>query len=217
MITQAQLRRVVPTLKKERVDEFVASFNMWAVHFGIDNPRRVVHYLAQVFHESGALSATSENLNYSAKELLRTFPKYFKTRAIAEQYARKPVAIANRVYANRMGNGDEASGDGWKYRGRGYIGLTGKSMYRLFTKFDLCTEDVEANPDAVARYPLNQVASMWFWEKYGLNEVADQDNGINSMTIVERITKKVNGGTNGIASRKYYYRKFAREFGLKRN
>lgn len=215
MITQAQLKRVVPTLGKEAVDEFVASFNMWAVHFGIDNPKRVLHYLAQVFHESGALSATSENLNYSTGGLLRTFPKYFKTRAIAKQYAHKPQMIANRVYANRMGNGDEASGDGWKYRGRGVIGLTGKSMYKLFTEFDLCTEDVVNNPDAVAKFPLNQTASMWFWERYGLNEIADQDDGINSMTIVERITLKVNGGTNGIASRKYYYRKFLKEFGLK--
>lgn len=215
MITQAQLCRVVPTLKKERVDEFVASFNMWAVHFGIDNPKRVVHYLAQVFHESGALSATSENLNYSAKRLLRTFPKYFKTRGIADWYAHKPQMIANRVYCNRMGNGDEASGDGWKYRGRGFIGLTGKANYADFAHFDLCTEDVVTNPDAVAKFPLNQVASMWFWERYGLNETADQDDGgKGGEAVVDRITLKVNGGTNGIASRKYYYRKFKREFGL---
>ena len=214
MITQAQLKRVVPTLGKEAVDEFVASFNMWAVHFGIDNPKRVVHYLAQVFHESGALSATSENLNYSASGLLKTFPKYFKTKAVAEQYAHKPQAIANRVYGNRMGNGDEASGDGWRYRGRGFIGLTGKENYANFARFDLCTEDIVKNPDAVARFPLNQVASMWFWQRYGLNELADQDNGTNGEAVVDRITKKVNGGTNGIASRKNYYKQFKKEFGL---
>lgn len=213
-ITQSQLLRAVPNTNRKNLDAFVASFNMWAIHFGIDTPARVVHYLAQVFTESGALSATSENLNYTASGLLRTFPKYF-SKTTAEQYAHKPEAIANRVYGNRMGNGNETSGDGWKYRGRGYIGLTGKYNYEDFNGYDLCTEDIMKKPDKVAEYPLNQICAMWFWEKYKLNDLADRDDGkLIGESLVESITKKVNGGYNGLADRKYYYRRFKKEFGL---
>lgn len=193
----------------EAIDEYVASFNMWAVYFGVDTPQRIAMYLAQTFHESALCKRTEENLNYSADGLLKTFPKYFKTRDIAEAYARKPEKIANRVYANRMGNGNEASGDGWKYRGRGYIMLTGKSNYEQFSKYDLCTKDVMKNPDSVAKYPLNQVCSMWFWEKNNLNEIADTED-------VDKATKVINGGTNGLSDRKLLYRRFAREFGIKK-
>ena len=214
-ITQAQLLRAVPNVNKKNLDAFVASFNMWATHFGIDTPARIAHYLAQVFTESGALSATSENLNYSAQGLLKTFPKYFKTADLAQQYAHHPQKIANRVYGNRMGNGDESSGDGWKYRGRGYIGLTGKYNYKDFNSYDLCTEDIIKNPDKVANFPLNQICAMWFWEKYQLNDIADQDDGkLIGESLVEKITKKVNGGYNGLGDRKYYYRRFKKEFGL---
>ena len=214
-ITQAQLMRAVPNLNKSKVDEFVASFNMYAVHFGLTTKQRIVHYLAQVFTESGALTATSENMNYSAQRLMQVWPSRFRTVAFAQQYAHNPEKLANYVYANRMGNGDEASGDGWKYRGRGYIGLTGRRNFAHFNDFDLCTEDVIKHPDKVADYPLNQLCALWFWEKYGLNALADTDDGgTMGEQVVERITMKVNGGLIGISQRKYYYRRFAKEFGL---
>lgn len=215
VITQANLLRAVPNLNKARLNEFVASFNMYAVHFGINTPKRVAHYLSQVFTESGALSSTSENMNYSAQRLMQVWPSRFKTLEIANQYAHNPEKLANNVYANRMGNGSEASGDGWKYRGRGYIGLTGREQYQKFNSYDMCTADVMRNPDKVSEYPLNQVSAMWFWERQKLNGIADQDDGGKiGETIVERITKKVNGGQIGISDRKYYYRRFKREFGV---
>lgn len=214
IITQANLLRAVPETNKARLDEFVASFNMYAEVFGINTSKRVCHYLAQIYCETGALKATSENLNYSSEGLLKTFPKYFTTQQ-AKEYAHQPMRIANRVYANRMGNGDEESGDGWRYRGRGFIGLTGKEQYSNFNKYDLCTSDVMLDPDSVSEYPLNQLCAMWFWERYKLNEIADRDDGGTiGESIVERITKKVNGGLTGISARKFYYRRFRKEFGV---
>lgn len=193
----------------EALDEFVASFNMWAVYFGVDTPQRVAMYLAQTFHESALCKRTEENLNYSADGLLKTFPKYFKTRGIAEAYARKPQKIANRVYAYRMGNGNEASGDGWKYRGRGFIQITGKSNYQLFMKGDWCEKDVVKEPDLLSKFYYNQLASLWYWNSRGLNTLADSER-------IEDITRRINGGLNGIADRKLLYRRFAKEFGIKK-
>lgn len=194
----------------EKIDEYVASFNMWAVHFEINDPKRIAAYMAQTFHESNKLKATEENLNYSADGLLKTFKKYFKTPEIAAAYARQPQKIANRVYANRMGNGNEASGDGWRYRGRGYIQITGKTNYQLFMKGDWCSEDVVKNPDLLAKFYLNQVASMWFWQSRGLNQLADYESNF------EEITRRINGGYNNMADRKLLYRRFCREFGIKK-
>lgn len=188
-ITQAQLLRAVPNLYKPRLDEFVASFNMYAVHFGINDTKRVVHYLSQVFHESGALRYVEELASGAA----------YDTGRLAE----------------RLGNTPEKDGDGQRYKGRGYIQLTGTANYRNFNESDLCTEDVLEHPEKVAQYPLNQVASMWFWERNKLNTLADQDDGGSiGEQIVEKITRKVNGGLNGISERRYYYRRFKKEFGL---
>lgn len=215
VITQAQLLRAVPETNKARINEFVAAWNMFSVPFGMTSPKRVVHALAQIYCESGALNATSENLNYSAQRLMQVWPSRFKSLAMAEQYAHNPQKLANLVYANRMGNGNEASGDGWKYRGRGFIGLTGKEQYEKFNRYDLCTEDVLLNPDKVAEYPLNLVSALWFWETHKLNDIADLDDGGKiGESIVERITKKVNGGYTGLSERKFYYRRFRREFGV---
>lgn len=206
IITQSQLLRAVPELYKPRLDEFVASLNQWAVSFGIDSPLRIAHYLAQVIFESQYLKRTDENLNYSADGLLKTFPRYFNE-AQAREYARKPERIANRVYASRMGNGPEASGDGWRYRGRGYIMLTGRENYERFAKSDVCTADVVRQPDALLRFPLNQVVAGWFWETNGLNALADRDD-------CEAITRRINGGTNGLADRKFLLRRLKKEFGI---
>lgn len=211
MINQFQIRQAVPEVDEGRLNEFVASFNMWAIHFGIDSPKRIAHYLAQVMTESGALRYTVENLNYSKEGLLSTFPKYFNALNVSA-YARNPQKIANRVYANRMGNGSEGSGDGYRYRGRGFIQLTGLDNYKAFAKSECCTEDVVQYPDKVANYYLNQVSSMWYWEKNKLNDIADKDDGKNGEEIVRQITRKVNGGSNGLAQRKEYYRKFKKVF-----
>ena len=207
IITQSQLLRAVPELYKPRLDEFVASLNQWAVSFGIDSPLRMAHYLAQVIHESQYLKRTDENLNYSADGLLKTFGRYF-TSETAREYARQPERIANRVYASRMGNGPEASGDGWRYRGRGFIMLTGKENYERFNQSDVCTEDVIRKPDEVMKFPLNQVVAGWFWEQHDLNALADADDA-------DAICRKINGGTNGLADRKFLLRRFKKEFGIK--
>jgi len=210
-ITQFQIRQAVSSVDDAALNSFVASFNMWAVHFGIDTPKRVAHYLAQIMTESGALKYTVENMNYSREGLLSTFPKYFTVSNVGP-YVRNPEKIGNRVYANRMGNGSEGSGDGYRYRGRGYLQITGREQYVAFSKCDCCTEDVVRYPDKVASYFLNQVSALWYWKKSGLNELADKDNGSNGEEIVRQITRKVNGGTNGLAQRKEYYRKFKKVF-----
>ena len=207
VINQSQIRRAVPDVCREELDSFVASFNMWAVHFGIDSPKRAAHFIAQVMAETGALRSMTENMNYSRIGLLKTFPKYFND-ANVSFYARNPERIGNRVYANRMGNGSEGSGDGYRYRGRGMLQLTGRQNYEAFNKSDCCTEDVVRFPDKVASYYLNMVSALWFWQRNKLNEMADNDNGTNGEEIVRQITRKVNGGTNGLSERKAYYRKF---------
>jgi putative chitinase len=173
-----------------------------ASKFGINTPLRVAHFLAQCGHESGGFRVTQENLNYSAKGLNGIFRKYFPTEAAAAAYARQPQKIANKVYANRMANGSEASGDGYKFRGRGYIQLTGRDNYTQFGK--AIGVDIPSNPDLVAsKYALASAA--WFWSKNGLNKLAD--NGASD-TVVTSITKRVNGGTIGLADRIKHFKEY---------
>lgn len=163
--------------------------------FQINTPLRLAHFLAQCAHESGNFKFTQENLNYSAEGLQKVFKKYFPNEILAKQYERKANTIANRVYANRMGNGDEASGDGSKYKGRGYIQLTGKTNYAAFDK--VVEENILENPDLVAtKYPL--LSAAWFWDSRKLNAIADKGA---SDAVVTSITKLVNGGTHGLADR----------------
>ena len=163
--------------------------------FGIDGPLRLSHFLSQCAHESGNFKFVKENLNYSADGLRKIFPKYFPTIEAANKYARQPEKIANKVYGSRMGNGDEASGDGFKFRGRGYIQLTGKDNYTAFDKF--VDDDILANPDLVAtKYPLTSAA--FFFHKNKLWEVCDRGH---SDDVVTAVTKRVNGGTHGLADR----------------
>jgi putative chitinase len=173
-----------------------------ASKFGINTPLRVAHFLAQCGHESGGFKVTSENLNYSAKGLAGIFKKYFPTEAAATPYARQPQKIANKVYANRMANGSEASGDGYKFRGRGYIQLTGRDNYTQFGK--AIGEDIASNPDKVSsQYAL--LSAAWFWSKNGLNKLADGGAGD---TVVTSITKRVNGGTIGLADRIKHFKEY---------
>jgi len=160
--------------------------------FRIDTPLRLAHFLAQCDHESGGFKAVSENLNYSADRLLKIFPKYFKSLNEARTYHRQPEKIANRVYASRMSNGGITSGDGWRYRGRGYIQLTGRGNY---SKFDAFVEDkIIENPDLVAtKYPL--LSAAWFWHNNKLNLIADR--GTNR-DVITQVRRRVNGGTIGL-------------------
>jgi len=173
-----------------------------AARFGITTPLRLAHFLAQCGHESGGFRATQENLNYSAKGLCGIFRKYFPSVTVAMQYERKPEKIANKVYANRMGNGNEASGMGWKYRGRGYIQLTGFENYKSFDA--TVPEDIVANPDLVAtKYALASAA--FFFKKNGLWAICDKGAGMDTVTAV---TKRVNGGTIGLADRQKHFNEF---------
>jgi putative chitinase len=167
--------------------------------FEINTALRLAHFLAQCGHESGNFKLTQENLNYSGKGLLATFSKYFNAET-AILYERKPEKIANVVYANRMGNGDKASGDGYKFRGRGYIQLTGHDNYAAFGK--AIGEDILASPDLIAtKYPLASAA--WFWNKNKINAIAD---GGATSEVVAKVTRKVNGGVIGLDDRiKHFY------------
>ena len=171
--------------------------------YNIKNPLHLAHFLAQIGHESGNFQYVSENLNYSADGLRKIFPKYFSDNVVAMKYARNSEAIASRVYGNRMGNGDEASKEGFKFRGRGYIQLTGKANYQAFS--DFIKEDCVANPDLVStKYPMD--SAIWFFDKNKLWDICSKGAGDD---VVTAVTKRVNGGTHGLADRiakfKLYY------------
>ena len=169
--------------------------------FKINTPLRVAHFLAQCGHESANFKAVTEGLNYSAKALSSTWPKRFPPE-IAGQYERNPEKIANRAYCDRMGNGPESSGDGWKYRGRGFIQLTGKVNYEAFKKF--VPDDVVANPDLVAtKYPL--LSAAWYWNSRSINAACDLGA---TREAVEKVTKLVNGGLIGIDDRQKHFDEF---------
>jgi len=173
-----------------------------AKKFEINTPLRLAHFLAQCGHESGGFRATQENLNYSASGLKGIFGKYFKEAGLAESYQRNPQKIASRVYGGRMGNGPESTGDGYKFRGRGYIQLTGKDNYTAFGK--AINEDMTANPDKVAsHYAL--LSAAWFFNKNGLHKIADQGS---TDAVVTSITKRVNGGTIGLADRIKHFKEY---------
>ena len=178
-----------------------------AAKFGITSNLRLAHFLAQCALESANFTATVENLNYSAQRLLQVFPKYFKPPVDVNAYARNPQKIGSRVYANRMGNGDEASGDGFKFRGRGYIQLTGRNNYQSFTNH--IGEDCVANPDLVATtFPL--ASAGFFFNSNNIWAICDQGA---SDAVVTSVTKRVNGGTHGLAERLQNFKKFRAALG----
>ena len=192
----------ISKLKGQIPDNVYGEIQSVMYKFKIDSILRLSHFLSQCAHESGGFKLTTENLNYSVKGLLTVFPKYFKQQGLAEAYARKPEMIASHVYANRMGNGNDGSGEGWKYRGRGYIQLTGKSNYTAFDKF--VDDDIINNPDLIAKkYPL--LSAAWFFDKNGINLVSDKGA---TDDVVKSVTKRVNGGYNGLADRQKYFDKY---------
>ena len=186
----------IQKLKGHVPDAVIAQLPDTMTKFGIDTPIKLAHFLAQAGHESGGFKAVNENLNYGAKGLLGIFKKYFPTEAKALEYERKPEKIANLVYGGRMGNGPEASGDGYKYRGRGYIQLTGKDNYTAFAK--AIGDDCVGNPDLVAtKYPLASAA--WFFTRCLAKCTDASDEAITA------VTKCVNGGVIGIDDRKRHF------------
>jgi putative chitinase len=191
----------IESLKGHIPDSVLAQIPSVMEKFAINTPLRLCHFLAQTGHESGGFKITKENLNYSAERLQVIFKKYF-TADSAKEYERKPQKIANIVYANRMGNGNQASGDGFRFCGRGYIQLTGKDNYAAFDKS--VEEDILANPDLVAtKYPL--LSAAWFWSKNGLNAIADQGA---TDEVITKATKKINGGVIGLEDRKKHFKEF---------
>jgi len=189
-------------LKGHIPDGVIAQLPDTIAKFELNTPLRLAHFLAQAGHESGGFKAVNENLNYGAKGLLGIFKKYFPTEEKAKLYERKPEKIANLVYGSRMGNGPEASGEGWKFRGRGYIQLTGKDNYKAFDA--VVAESIIDNPDLVAtKYPL--LSAAWFFHKNGLHKIADQGA---TDAVVTSVTKRVNGGTIGIADRIKHFKEY---------
>lgn len=197
MITVDILQKICPKTKRNVLETYALPLHEVAEYYDMYvNPKRAAAFLAQVAHESGGFNFVKENLNYSAKGLMTTFKKYFPTEELAKQYERQPAKIADRVYANRMGNGPEGSGDGYKFCGRGLIQLTGKNNY---TKF---AEDLGISVDETVAYletPAGAVSSAgWFWDNNNLNQYCDKDDFVT-------LTKRINGGTIGLADRQHHY------------
>ena len=196
-ISQEQLAQILPG--NPYLDHWCEALNKILPDYDINTPQREAAFLAQCAHESGNFTALQENLNYRAVTLRKVFPKYFPTDAIAEQYASQPnkaELIANRVYANRMGNGDEASGDGYRYCGRGLIQLTGKSNYQAFAdSIEMKIEDV---PAFLETFEGAVQSAAFFWESNNLNQYADKDD-------ILTMTKRINGGTIGLEDRIKHY------------
>jgi putative chitinase len=203
VITYAQIKKLFPNAKDPVVNALASSQDMLASKYEINSGLRLAHFLGQCAHESGGFQVTEENLNYSADGLAKIFPRYFRDKNTNE-YARQPEKIANLVYANRMGNGDTGTGDGYRFRGRGLIQLTGKDNYSAFASNSGITLD-----EAVAYMstPPGEVESAaWFWHKNGLNALADKDD-------VTGVTKRVNGGTIGLDERQHFTQEFKEVLG----
>jgi putative chitinase len=189
ILTLDQLRQMV---NNRHIAHWYESLEQLLPDYDINTPQRIAHFIAQCAHESGNFVFIRENLNYSAQGLMNTFKKYFPTLELAQQYQRQPERIANRVYANRMGNGDEASGDGWRYCGRGLIQLTGKDNYTFFAgSLDI---PVEEAAEYLATFEGAAQSACWFWEQNNLNRFADAND-------VKGLTRAINGGFIGLEDR----------------
>lgn len=193
MITSDLLKECYPQATPQACEAFAEPLAAACDEFEINTPQRLAAFLAQIGHESGNLRFVKENLNYSAQGLRKTFPKYFPTDDVATQYQRNPEAIANRVYANRMGNGSESSGDGWRYRGRGLIQLTGKDNYmKCMKELNIGDPGYFETPEGASR------SAGWFWSSRKLNAEADVGD-------IRKMTKLINGGFIGLEDRIKHY------------
>ena len=194
ILSKAQLAQIIKG--NPYIDHWYEALEQALPDYDINTPERVAAFMAQTAHESGEYRAIKENLNYRAASLRKVFPKYFPTDELANAYAQKPEKIANRVYANRMGNGPEESGDGYRYCGRGLIQLTGKSNYQAFA------DSIEITPEEVSEFLATFEGAVqsacWFWEANNLNQWADKSD-------ILTLTKRINGGTIGLEDRKKHY------------
>ena len=200
-LVTVDLLRCVTT--PEMAEKWVDAISATCVRFDINTPLRVAGFVSQIAHESNGFRATVEDLHYRASSLMAVWPSRFPNLDVANAYAMKPEKIANRAYCDRMGNGDEASGDGWKYRGRGLIQLTGKDNYAAFAM--KCDNEALTKPDLVAETDLAAESAGWFWSTRNLNNYADEGN-------VEGMTRRINGGTNGLDDRQARYDKLMSYF-----
>ena len=205
MITPDNFKAIIPDVNWNSAQQYINLFDTILPQYDIDTPLRKAHFLAQVAHESGGFRFVSENLNYSAKALYGVFRKYFPTMDIANQYARNPEKIANKVYANRMGNGPETSGDGWNYRGRGLIQLTGKLNYQTLS--ETVGQDFISNPEKVSEPEWALTSACWYWQKRKINRYADTDD-------IHMVTKLINGGYNGLQSRQHFLEEFKKLYNV---
>lgn len=201
-ITPEQLNQIIPG--NPHIEHWCHALNLLLPDYEIDTPQRVAAFIAQCAHESGNFRFLKENLNYRAVTLRKVFPKYFPDDATAEAYAMKPEAIANRVYASRMGNGDEASGDGFRYCGRGLIQLTGKHNYTAFA--DSIDTPVAEIPEFLSTFEGAVQSACWFWETNNLNVQADAGD-------IKTMTRKINGGFIGLEDRIKHYEHALHVFG----
>ncbi len=197
MITLQQLKSVCPMADANLHKALIDCMNKCQ----INTVERESMFLAQLMHESNMFKATSENLNYGADGLMKTFGRYYPSRLLAESHARKPELIASTVYANRMGNGAPETKDGWKYRGRGYIQITGKNNYTALSKF--CGVDVLTDPDKVSQLPLSVMSAGWFWTANKLNNFCDKGD-------LKGLTRAINGGFIGLDHRTKLYEQIKR-------
>ena len=198
-------KELVKTARMFVKDKYYSYIEQYCEKYKINTPKRISHFLAQVNYESGYMNYVEENLNYSAKQLLKVFPKYFKTLDEAKEYEYKGEKIANKVYANRMGNGDEQSGDGYRYRGRGLIQLTGKNNYLKFSKWYNDSKIFVDSPDLLLQPQFAVLSAFFYWDTHKLNDYI-VDN-VDDYTICKVITKKINGGYNGLEERFRLYKK----------
>jgi len=207
MLTRAQLVAVMPN-SVAVADRFLRPLNEAMSRYDIVTPARQAAFLAQLAHESAELRRTQENLNYSWERLRKVFPRYFRTDAEAQTYGRQPERVANRVYANRLLNGDETSGDGWRFRGRGPVQVTGRENYRKCGQ--ALGMNLESDPDRLLDPGVGCLAAAWFWHSRGLNSLADADdeNGFRE------ITRRINGGFIGLEERVHFWERARQTLGL---
>lgn len=209
-IEAAQLGAFLPSLT--RVDEWTPALNAAMERFEINTPYRAAAFLAQVAHESGEFSRLVENLSYTAARLCAVWPSRFPTIQAAQPYERNPERLANYVYAKRLGNGDTASGDGWRFRGRGLIQLTGRGNYRSCGS--ALSRPLEAEPEYLESPAGAALAAAQFWQSRGLNHLADDQNDDNDDEDFVTITKLINGGTAGLKSRQQYWSRARAALGI---